>query len=109
MPQPVNGGGVDPVDAKFENMLHGRERSCVVLRPPGECPVAASNGPRAEADRRDFHSARAQFTFRQTHFHLHKSSMTFPKWLHRMATNIMTRFFGDGCVFCAARQARPAQ
>jgi len=38
-------------------------------------------------------------------FHLRKSSMAFFLiWLHVLATNIMTRFFGDSRIFCAARQ-----
>ena len=46
----VDGGGVDPVDAEVDGVVDGGDGVVVVLRAPGESPVAAADGPRAEAD-----------------------------------------------------------
>src|SRR5579864_5485534 len=104
MAKAVHGGRVDPVDAKFEGMAHGRKRSGVVLRPPGKCPAASSHGPRAKTDRGDFYSAPAQSTFWQIHFSPARVGMTF-QLAACDATNIMTRFSDPSRIFCAARRA----
>ena len=46
----VDGGGVDPVDAELDGAVDGGDGVVVVLRAPGEGPVAAADGPCAEAD-----------------------------------------------------------
>ena len=47
----VDGRGIDPVDAEVEGAMDGGDRFVVVLRSPGEFPIAAADGPGAEADR----------------------------------------------------------
>ena len=47
----VDRGGVDPVDAEVEGAMNRGDGFIVVLRSPGEFPVAAADGPRAKADR----------------------------------------------------------
>ena len=48
--QSVDGRGVDPVDAQIERAMNGGDGVVVVLRTPGVLPVAAADGPGAEAD-----------------------------------------------------------
>ena len=51
----VDGRRVDPVDAEVDGLADGRDGGVIVLRPPGEGPVAAAYGPRAKSDRREPH------------------------------------------------------
>ena len=50
MAEAVNRRGVDPVNAEIEGAMDGGDGFVVVLRTPGEFPVAAADGPRAKAD-----------------------------------------------------------
>ena len=65
MPEPVDGGGVDPVDAALDRMADGGDRLLVVLAAPADRPVAAADGPGAEPDRRDVHVGAAEPPLRQ--------------------------------------------
>jgi hypothetical protein len=49
----VDGGRIDPVDPEFERSVDRADRRAIVLIAPTELPIAAADGPRAEADRRD--------------------------------------------------------
>ena len=51
MPQPVDGCGIDPVDAFVQCLADSRNRVLVVLRPPGEFPSRSPDRPSPEADR----------------------------------------------------------
>ena len=51
--QPVDGRGIDPVDAEIERGVDGSHRVVVLLAAPAELPVAATDGPGAEADGSD--------------------------------------------------------
>src|SRR5262249_18632091 len=51
--QPVDGRGVDPVDAGVQRLLDGGDGVAVVLGPPGEFPARPADGPGPEADRGD--------------------------------------------------------
>jgi len=53
--QPVHGRGVDPIDPPREGVPDRGDRLLVLLRAPAEGPVAATDGPGAEADGRDGH------------------------------------------------------
>ncbi len=53
--QPVDGGGVDPVDAQLQRALYCSHGFFVVLGSPGGAPSAAADGPTAEADGRYVH------------------------------------------------------
>ena len=53
--QAVDGGSIDPIDAKFEGAMNGGDRIRIILRAPGELPAGTTEGPSAEADRRYFH------------------------------------------------------
>src|SRR5690554_4681106 len=55
MSQAVNSRRVNPVDAPVNGCVDGRDRICIVLRPPGERPPAAAERPRAKANPRDLH------------------------------------------------------
>ena len=50
----VDGGGIDPVDAEVEGAVNGRDGFAVILRAPGEFPVAAADRPCAKANRSEF-------------------------------------------------------
>ena len=56
----VDAGRVDPVHARVDGVDDGLDRIRVVLRPPAEGPVAASDGPGSQADRRDLEIAGAE-------------------------------------------------
>src|SRR5690242_5258008 len=43
--QPINGGSIDPVDAKAEGMFDGGDRFVVVLRTPTSGPTTTSHCP----------------------------------------------------------------
>ena len=58
--EPVNGCGIDPVNAKVDSAIHRRDRVVVVLWPPGERPSTTSDRPRANADAGDVHVRGAQ-------------------------------------------------
>src|ERR1700694_2674 len=45
VPQTVDGGRVDPINAEFERTVNGGNGVVVVLRSPGELPARAANGP----------------------------------------------------------------
>ncbi len=60
--EPVHGRGVYPVDAQVNRAVDCGDRVLVVLRAPATSPVAATDGPRPEADRRDLHVRIAQWT-----------------------------------------------
>src|ERR1039458_4171039 len=45
VPQTVDCGRVDPVDAEFERTMNSGDRFVVVLRTPGELPARAADGP----------------------------------------------------------------
>ena len=53
MAKTVDRGGIDPVHSEVERRVNGRDGIGVVLRPPGELPIAAPHGPRADAQRGD--------------------------------------------------------
>ena len=46
----IDGCGVDPIDAEVEGSLDCFDGFAVFLVAPGEFPIAAANGPCAEAD-----------------------------------------------------------
>lgn len=50
VPQPIDGGRVDPVDSQVNGSMDGGNGLIIVLRTPGEGPVAAAYGPGAKAD-----------------------------------------------------------
>src|SRR5579859_5933143 len=54
MPESVDGGSIDPVDALVQSLMDGADRLIIVLCAPGKIPVAAANGPGTEADRGQF-------------------------------------------------------
>ena len=47
MPEAVDRGGVDPVDAGVEGLVDRRDAVAVVLAAPAEGPTAAADGPGA--------------------------------------------------------------
>jgi len=51
--QAVDRRGVDPVDADGHRFVDGADGKGVVLRAPAEFPVAAADGPGAQADGRE--------------------------------------------------------
>src|SRR5260370_13182281 len=67
MAQPVDGRGIDPVDAGRNRMLDGRDRSRVVLASPTVGPTATPDGPRAKANLGDLKPARSERTGTQRH------------------------------------------
>src|SRR4051794_26242665 len=60
MPEPVSGGGIDPVDAELDGVMDRLDRVVVVLPAPPELPAAAPDRPRAEADTGDLEAGRAE-------------------------------------------------
>ena len=60
MPQAVDGGGVDPVDAEVKRAMDGGDGVVIVLRTPGILPVTASDGPRAKANGSQLHAGVAE-------------------------------------------------
>ena len=50
VPEAVDRGSIDPVDAALDRVTDRGDRLPVVLRAPTDRPVAASDGPGAEAD-----------------------------------------------------------
>ncbi len=52
MAQAVDGGRIDPVDAKFERTVNGGDGIAIVLRAPAVCP-GTTHRPGAETDGRD--------------------------------------------------------
>ena len=64
VPEPVHGGGVDPVDSPFQRVPHRRQRRGVVLRPPAERPAAAADGPRSKSKPGDLQSGSTQWVSR---------------------------------------------
>src|SRR6267378_88590 len=67
MAEPVDGRGVDPVDAGRDRMLDGRDRIRIVLASPAVGPTAAADGPCAEADLADRKPAPSKRTCEQGH------------------------------------------
>jgi len=53
MAEAVDGGGVDPIDAKLQSAVNSRNRVGIVLRTPGKFPAGAAGCPRAEPNRSD--------------------------------------------------------
>jgi hypothetical protein len=51
--QAIDGGRIDPVDAKFERAVNGGDRVIVVLRSPGKSPSRTADSPGAIADGSD--------------------------------------------------------
>ena len=62
MAEAVDGGGVDPVDAGVECAENGLDGVLVFLGAPGVLPVAAADGPGAEADGRQVQIGVAELT-----------------------------------------------
>jgi hypothetical protein len=67
MPEPVNCGGVNPVDAQIDRVAHGLDGSFVVLRAPSEGPTPAADGPRSKTYGCNFKSGRTKKTFVDLH------------------------------------------
>src|SRR5579859_8191278 len=53
MSDAVDGGGVDPVHAKFQRAMYCGDRIAVVLVSPGKIPAASSDRPGSVANRRN--------------------------------------------------------
>src|SRR5262249_5154898 len=58
--EPVDGRGVDPVDAGVHRLVDRGDGVAVLLRAPGELPARPADGPRPESDRSDEHVGVAQ-------------------------------------------------
>src|SRR2546423_8907698 len=69
MTESVNGGGIDPVDAQLDGVIHGSDRIIVVLRSPRERPAAAANCPGAHSDACDVHVGGAELPNRKRRDH----------------------------------------
>ena len=67
MAEPVDRGGIDPVDAGGDRVLDGRDRVRVVLAAPAVGPTATADGPRAEADLGDLKTARSERASQESH------------------------------------------
>src|SRR4029077_7982086 len=67
MPQAVDGGCVDPIDAQVQGVSHGCDRFGVILWSPTEGPAASANGPRTETDSSNVESAGTQRPCWQSH------------------------------------------
>mgnify|MGYP007031432341 CR=1 FL=1 len=57
----VDGGRVDPVDADGHRLMDRADGKGVVLRAPAEFPIAAADGPGAQADGRELERRVAEF------------------------------------------------
>src|SRR5207302_7497675 len=53
MPQAVDRGGIDPIDARIQRFVDRGQGVNVVLATPGELPAASADRPSPEADRSD--------------------------------------------------------
>ena len=53
MAQAVDGGGVDPIDAKLKRAMNRGNGVRIILVAPGKFPAGTANGPRSKTDGRD--------------------------------------------------------
>src|SRR5450759_387713 len=53
MAEAIHGGCIDPVDALIESVANGGDGFAVILRAPSKSPIATTDGPRADAERRN--------------------------------------------------------
>src|SRR5262249_10556871 len=53
VPEAIDGGSIDPVDALVERGADGGDGFVVILRPPGEGPSATAHSPCANPNRRE--------------------------------------------------------
>src|SRR5258707_6308722 len=63
MAEPVDGGGVNPVDSQINALANGRDGVAIVLRSPCEFPSAAADGPCSQTNRSYFHITVPKFAF----------------------------------------------
>src|SRR5271166_3096942 len=68
--QTIDGGSVDPVDAKFERAVNGCDGIVVVLRSPCELPTRATDGPGAVSHGSDVHVGVAELALFHSYLHL---------------------------------------
>jgi hypothetical protein len=57
MPQPVDGGGIDPIYAVVEPGVDCGDRLVVILRAPREFPLSSADRPSSNPDRRNLQVA----------------------------------------------------
>ena len=63
MAEAIHSGGINPVHAEIERTMNCADRVIIVLRTPGERPIAAADRPGTEANRRNVHVAVAKLSF----------------------------------------------
>jgi hypothetical protein len=67
MTEPVNRGGIDPINAAVSAVADGGDRGVIILLAPAEKSAASTNGPCSQTNSGNFDSARAQRPFFQRH------------------------------------------